>query len=65
MGVALRRKSALKWAFVALKADIAARVLSRAIASCSCCVRDGRRLLRGWMALHANWLASVPVPASM
>eukprot|EP01043_Picozoa_sp_COSAG02_P035922 COSAG02_NODE_2603_length_8445_cov_5.416247_2_plen_224_part_00 len=59
MGTALRRKSVLKWAFVALKADITARVLSRAVASCSCCVRDGRRLLRGWTSLHANWLASV------
>ncbi len=59
MGSILRRKSVLKWAFVALKADIAARVLSRAVADCSCCVRDGRRLLRGWTSLHANWLASV------
>lgn len=59
MAATLRRKSALKWAFVALKADVVARVLSRRVASCSCCVRDARRLLRGWTALHENWLAAV------
>lgn len=59
MAAALRRKSVLKWAFVALRSDVTVRLLSRAVASCSCCARDGRRLLRGWMSLHANWLASV------
>ena len=59
MAATLKRKSVLKWAFVALKADVVARVLSRRVASCSCCVRDSRRLLRGWSAVRENWVAGV------
>ena len=59
MVLTLRRRSALKWAFVALKCDTVARRLGRGIATCSSVARDARRLLRGWQAIHGNWLAAV------